>query len=163
MRWVIDSTDAASIVDTRRAVASHVRAESHGNADDFMVELLTGEILAAEWYRHGGAIAVEVEWENGDAVLDVWDQGPPLDLEQTVNVLDQPVNLVLRKFAAELQIERTPQGNHIRVHLPARRDTGSVKGRRLWEIAATLVGLRSEQIADRFHRVIRDDDPPTKK
>ncbi len=46
MRWVIDSNDAASVVSTRRAVTSQIRVESGGNADEFMVELITGEILA---------------------------------------------------------------------------------------------------------------------
>ncbi|MDP9018879.1 MAG: hypothetical protein M3N19_11240 [Candidatus Eremiobacteraeota bacterium] len=159
MRWVIDSGDAASIVTTRREIASHIRKESAGNADEFMVELLTGEILAAEWYRHAGAIAVEVEWQNDNAVLDVWDQGPPLELSLVEDPLEMPTNMVLRRFAKELQIEQTPQGNHIRVTLPARKDGGNSKSSRLWEMAATLVGLRSDKVVKRFHMVIRDDKP----
>ena len=146
MRWIIDSGDAASIVTTRRAVTSHIREESRGKADDFMVELITGEILAAEWYRRAGAIAVEVGWENDNAILDVYDQGPALDLtEEVANPYEPPIDIMLRRFSAALQIERSDQGNHIRIALPARRDPGSTRSRRLWEIAATLVGLRVEK------------------
>lgn len=157
MRWILDSTDAASIAQTRRAVALHVREESHGHSDDFMVELLTGEILAAEWYRRSGAVAIEVNWRNGNAVLDLWDQGPAIDLSDA-DPLDAPSNLVLRQFADELQIEHTEQGNHIQVALPAYKDAPSSKSRRIWEMAATLVGLRSQSVAKRFHDVIREDD-----
>ena len=145
MRWVIDSGDAASIVSTRRAVASHINAQSHGNADEFMVELITGEILNAEWYRHAGAIAVEVEWQNNKAVLDVYDQGPELDLSHVADPMDPPADLVLRRFADALQVEHTAQGNHIRVALPARRETGTRASRRLWEFASALVGLRRKK------------------
>lgn len=148
MRWVIDSGDAASIVTTRRAVASHIHEESRGKADDFMVELITGEILSAEWYRHAGAIAVEVEWENDNAILDVYDQGPALDLtEVAADPFEPPSDIMLRRFANALQIEHSDQGNHIRIALPARRDSGSARSRRLWEIAATLVGIRVEKTA----------------
>jgi len=152
------AADAASLASTRREIASHVRSESAGNADDFMVELITGEILAAEWYRHAGAIAIEVEWKRGTAVLEVWDQGPKLDLSNHRDPLDEDATLLLRKFAKELQIENTPQGNHIRVALPAHKAAGPSKSRRLLEIAATLVGLRSNRRAKRFHGVIKDED-----
>jgi hypothetical protein len=158
MRWVIDSSDAASIVKTRREVAEHVRDETHGRSDDFMVELITGEILAAEWYRHGGAIAVEVSWEHGNAVLELWDQGPEIELGEVPDPLNPPGNLVLRQFARELHVEHTDQGNHIRVALPAHKASGVSASRRIWEMAATLVGLRSQRIAERFHSVIRDDE-----
>lgn len=141
MRWVIDSSDAASIVKTRRAVAEHVREETRGNADDFMVELITGEILAAEWYRHGGAVAVELNWERGNAVLDLWDQGPEIELGDIADPLDPPGNLVLRKFADELTVEHTAQGNHIRVALPAHK-AGSAAATRFMDFAASLLGLR---------------------
>lgn len=158
MRWVIDSSDAASIVQTRRAVADHVRDETGGRSDDFMVELITGEILAAEWYRHAGAVALEVSWEHGSAVLDLWDQGPEIDLGEVRDPLDPPANLVLRKFADELHVERTGQGNHIRVTLPAHKASGVTASRRIWEMAATLVGIRSQSISDRFHTIARDED-----
>ncbi len=145
MRWVIDSCDAASIVSTRREVASHIHDESRGDADDFMVELITGEILAAEWYRQAGAVAVEVAWKDDSAILDVYDQGPELDLRLEADPLNQPQDMVLRRFAGELEIERSEQGNHIRIALPARRKMSTKKGRRLLEIAATLVGLRAER------------------
>ncbi|GAC1657754.1 MAG: hypothetical protein NVS9B12_10010 [Vulcanimicrobiaceae bacterium] len=145
MRWVIDSGDAASIVSTRRAVASHINAESGGHADDFMVELITGEILAAEWYRDAGAIAVEVEWREEGAVLDVYDQGPELDLSAVTDPLEQPRDIMLRRFAGALEIEHTEQGNHIRIQVPARSETGTEKSRRIWEFAATLVGMRAEK------------------
>lgn len=137
MRWIVDSADAASLTSTRREIASHIRAESAGNADDFMVELITGEILAAEWYRHAGAIAVEVAWQRGTAVLDVWDQGPELDLSTDLDPLDADVTLLLRRFADELKIENTPQGNHIQVQLPARKAGGATKTRKLLEMAAS--------------------------
>ncbi|MFN2528587.1 MAG: ATP-binding protein [Candidatus Baltobacteraceae bacterium] len=149
MRWVIDSADAQSIVSTRREIANHITSESRGNADAFMVELITGEILAAEWYRHAGAIAVEVEWQNDNAVLDVYDQGPALDLSQVVDPMDQPADMMLRRFADALQIEHTEQGNHIRIALPARRESGTKSSRRLWEFAAALVGHRSKKVANR--------------
>ena len=143
MRWVIDSADAQSIVSTRRAIAHHVANESRGNADAFMVELITGEILNAEWYRHAGAIAVEVAWQNDNAILDVYDQGPELDLSHVADPMDPPADMVLRRFADALQVEHTPQGNHIRIALPARRrESGTRASRRLWELAAALVGLR---------------------
>ena len=157
MRWVIDGSDAASIAKTRRAVAEYVHHEAAGNSDDFMVELITGEILAAEWYRHSGAVAVEVTWEAGAAVLDLWDQGPEIELSDVVDPLDAPGNLVLRKFANELCVEHTDQGNHIRVALPARNERPASKSRRILEMAATLVGLRSQRAARDYHPVIRDD------
>lgn len=158
MRWVIDGSDAASIVKTRRAVAEYIQAEAGSNSDNFMVELITGEILAAEWYRHSGAIAVEVSWEAGGAVLDLWDQGPEVELNDVVDPLDAPGNLVLRKFANELTVEHTEQGNHIRVALPARKERPASKSRRILEMAATLVGLRSQGAARDYHPVVRDDD-----
>jgi hypothetical protein len=158
MRWVIDSANAESIASTRREIASHIATESRGNADAFMVELITGEILAAEWYRHAGAIAVELEWHGDNAVLDVYDQGPELDLSQVVDPLDIPKDIMLRRFADALQIEHTEQGNHIRVALPARREAGSTTSQRLWEFAATLVGLRSQRIGRSELRIVKDDD-----
>lgn len=142
MRWVIDSANAESIASTRREIASHIATEAHGNADAFMVELITGEILAAEWYRNAGAIAVELEWHENKAVLDVYDQGPELDLSQVFDPLDIPPDMMLRRFSDALQVEHTEQGNHIRVALPARRESSSVTTQRLMEFAATLVGLR---------------------
>lgn len=149
MRWIVDSADAASLTSTRREIATHIHAESAGAADDFMVELITGEILAAEWYRHAGAIAVEVEWRKGTAVLDVWDQGPELDLSAQHDPFDEDANLVLRQFAKELQIEHTSQGNHIRIELPAHKSGNPAKSRRMWEMAVTMIGMRSQRIARR--------------
>ena len=157
MRWVIDGSDAASIVKTRRAVAEYVHDEAGGNADDFMVELITGEILAAEWYRRSGAIAVEVSWEAGTAMLDLWDQGSEIELHDVADPLDAPGNLVLRKFADELRVEHTEQGNHIRVALPARKGRAASKSRRILEMAAMLVGLRSQGAARDYHPIVRDD------
>ena len=90
MRWVIDSATRSRSFPPAAKSPPTSRAESGGNADEFMVELITGEILAAEWYRHAGAIAVEVEWQDDNAILDVYDQGPELDLAKVTDPMDQP-------------------------------------------------------------------------
>lgn len=145
MRWVIDSSDAASVVSTRRAVTSQIKMQSGGNADEFMVELITGEILAAEWYRHAGAIAVEVQWQDDAAILDVYDQGPALDLDDTGDPLEVPSTIMLRRFAGAIQVEHSDQGNHIRITLPTHREIVPEASQQLWEFAALLAGLRAEK------------------
>ncbi len=163
MRWVIDSADAASLSAARRQVAEYVAATCSGRVDDFMVELMVGELLGAEWYKQAGAIALEVDCIADKVYVDVWDQGPALDLESKRDPLDEPKHILLRRFKNELTIEHTEQGNHIRIALPASSPAGTSQSARIWEMAATMVGIRSGQIEQRFHKVIRDDDAVANK
>ncbi|MDQ6929680.1 MAG: hypothetical protein M3126_03305 [Candidatus Eremiobacteraeota bacterium] len=86
-----------------------------------------------------------MQWQDDTAILDVYDQGPALDLDAAADPLEAPSNVMLRRFADAIQVERSDQGNHIRITLPAHRETVPETSQQLWEFAATLAGLRTEK------------------
>lgn len=151
MRWAIDAGDPRSIASARRALATEIRVRSGDPDEAFAAEVIIGEILSSEMDRGRVAIALELEWGPGGAIVHLYDQGESFATRVDKNDLRRAL---IETFGDHLNVSTTEQGNHIEIAVPV-SDIVEIESKRanprLWRLASELVARRSRLIADRLH------------
>jgi len=143
MRWVLDTTDLRAVAGTRRAIAGEIAPFVPEPHEQFALEVITGEILSAEVANGGRCITIELETALNTVILQVWDQGPPLELGH--NPLR---DALLHSLASYLDIEHLGTGNHIVARLPINLKEDPARSARIWRLASALVSERANQMSD---------------
>ena len=114
MQWSIDSADAFAIAQVRRSAIDEVRLLSGEGADLFALEIVLGELLAAEMERGHWSLAVSVERDVAGPTVHIYAQGPPA----IGTVANEYRRAILLGTRVPLTIEASSQGTHITLRLP---------------------------------------------
>ena len=77
MQWSIDSADAYSVASVRRSVIDELQQGAGPAADLFTLEVVLGELLAAEMERGHFSLAVSLESNESGPSSHIYAQGPP--------------------------------------------------------------------------------------
>lgn len=142
MNWSIDSADAFSVARVRRSAIDEVRglADDPG-ADLFGLELVLGELLAAETERGHWALAVSVESELAGPSIHLYAQGPPaIGIDR--NEFRRAILLGTR---VPLTVEASAQGTHIVLRMPP-----EASGEAMFRSRATQTYQRAQEISRRY-------------
>lgn len=114
MQWSIDSADAFAVASVRRSVIKELRALMDEGADLFAIEIVLGELLAAEMERGHWSLAVSVEHDVAGPAVHIYAQGPPA-IGTDHNEYRRAILLGTR---VPLTIEASSQGTHIALRPP---------------------------------------------
>lgn len=125
--WSIDCADAYSVAKARRSAIAEVRKIAGTGADLFMIEVVLGELLAAEMERGHYALVLDVERDIGGPAVHVYTQGTP----SLGTAHDEIRGAILHSAPIPMSIEKSAQGTHIclRVPMPHERSANP----KLWE------------------------------
>lgn len=114
MQWSIDSADAFSVARVRRSAIEELHRHAGEDADLFNVEIVLGELLAAEMERGHWSLAVSVEPEDSGPSVHIYAQGPP-----AIGKVDNEYRrAILLGTRVPMTIEATSQGTHIALRMP---------------------------------------------
>ncbi len=141
MKWAIDSADAFSVARVRRSVIEEMRQLEDGRADLFALEIVLGELLAAEMERGHWALAVSVERDIAGPTIHLYAQGPPA-IGVNKNEFRRAILLGTR---VPLTIEASSQGTHMVLRMPPE---ASVEA--LFRSRASRAYNRAQEISRRY-------------
>jgi hypothetical protein len=141
MQWSIDSADAFAVARVRRSAIDEVRMLSGTTADLFALELVLGELLAAEMERGHWSLAVSVERDIAGPTIHVYAQGPPA-VGTDGNEYRRAILLGTR---VPLTIEASAQGTHIMLRPPAESS-----GEAMFRARAVETYQRAQEIRRRY-------------
>jgi hypothetical protein len=112
-RWSIDCADAGALSRARREIIEELRRTSSDAARLFDLEIVLGEMFAAQAERGHIALAVTVERRGRCPAIHIYAQGKPL-----ATVPDNPLRAaILRRTRVPMSVESTDQGAHICLRL----------------------------------------------
>ncbi len=114
MQWSIDSADAFSVARVRRDVIEEVGHLAGAGADLFSLEIVVGELLAAEMEHGHWSLAVSVERDIAGPTVHIYAQGPPA-IGKDKNEFRRAILLGTR---VPLTIEASSQGTHMVLRMP---------------------------------------------
>lgn len=114
MQWSIDSADAYSVASVRRSVIDEVQQGAGPAADLFTLEVVLGELLAAEMERGHLSLAVSLENSESGPSVHIYSQGPPA-ISKDKNEFRRAILLGTR---VPLTIEASSQGTHMVLRMP---------------------------------------------
>ncbi|HET9393312.1 MAG TPA: hypothetical protein VFO29_07335 [Candidatus Rubrimentiphilum sp.] len=114
MQWSIDSADAYSVASVRRSVIDELQQGAGPAADLFTLEVVLGELLAAEMERGHLALAVSLESNEAGPAVHIYAQGPPA-ISKDNNEFRRAILLNTR---VPLTIEASAQGTHMTLRMP---------------------------------------------
>jgi hypothetical protein len=114
MQWSIDSADAYSVASVRRSVIDEVQQGAGPGADLFTLEVVLGELLAAEMERGHYSLAVSLESNESGPSIHIYAQGPPA-IGRDKNEFRRAILLGTR---VPLTIEASAQGTHMVLRMP---------------------------------------------
>ncbi len=141
VQWSIDSADAYSVASVRRRVIDEVRRLEDGAADLFALEIVLGELLAAEMERGHWSLAVSVERDIAGPTIHVYAQGPPaIGIDK--NEFRRAILLGTR---VPLTIEASSQGTHMVLRVPA-----EASGEAMFRSRASQAYQRAQEISRRY-------------
>ena len=113
LRWSIDCSDASTLSRVRREVIQELRrtaGETERLAD---LELVLGELLAAQAERGHIALAISLERRGRSPAIHIYAQGKPLE-----TVPENPLrDALLQRTRVPMSIESSEQGAHITLRL----------------------------------------------
>ena len=141
MQWSIDSADAYSVATVRRRVIEEIRRMEDGGADLFALEIVLGELLAAEMERGHWALAISVESELAGPTVHLYAQGPPA-IGVDHNEYRRAILLGTR---VPLTVEASAQGTHIVLRMPP-----EASGEAMFRQRATQTYQRAREISRRY-------------
>lgn len=122
--WLFHSGDAITAHGARAQFLERLREEAEETSDFAAAELVFGELVGNVVRHAPGPIDIDLDWENGEAVLHVMDRGPHFtphpQLPEQLAEGGRGVYLVAALGRA-FDVEPLPVGNHVRVRLPVRR------------------------------------------
>jgi anti-sigma regulatory factor (Ser/Thr protein kinase) len=125
MRWSFQSEDAVSALRARTDLLAYLTSRATTDSDVESAVLVFGELVGNVVRHAPGPISIEVEWQNGAAVLRVLDCGPGFDFTgasrpdlfsecgRGLYIVDQ--------IAEQLEIVRLPKGTQATAYLPVRK------------------------------------------
>jgi len=120
MKWAIDTRDNASVRAIRCEVAAELIGYGPSEQDRVFIKMLADEIITVESANPLGGIAVEVVPTPDGAILECWGQGDPW-YRRVYPLIDG----LLDYLGHEMEIDKSEQGNHVRVHFRFRLDKQS--------------------------------------
>lgn len=113
LRWSIDCADARALSRARREILEELRHANSDAARLFDVEIVLGEMLAAQVERGHIALAVALERRGRSPAIHIYSQGKPLE-----SVPEDPIrDAILRATRVPMSIESSDQGAHICLRL----------------------------------------------
>ena len=139
--WSIDSADAFSVARVRRSAIDEVRRLSEPGADLFALEVVLGELLAAETERGHWALAVSVESDLAGPTIHLYAQGPPA-IGVDHNKFRRAILLGTR---VPLTVEASAQGTHLILRMPP-----EASGAAMFHSRATETYQRAQEISRRY-------------
>jgi hypothetical protein len=142
MNWSIDSADAFSVARVRRSAIDEVRGlAADPGADLFALELVLGELLAAETERGHWALAVSVESELAGPTIHLYAQGPP-----AIGVgRNEYRRAILLGTRIPLTVEASAQGTHMVLRMPS-----EASGEAMFRSRAEETYQRAQEISRRY-------------
>ncbi len=141
VQWSIDSADAYSVANVRRRVIEEVRQLADAGADLFALEIVLGELLAAETERGHWALAVSVERDIAGPTIHLYAQGAPA-IGTDKNEFRRAILLGTR---VPLMIEASSQGTHMVLRMPP-----EASGEAMFRSRASQAYNRAQEISRRY-------------
>jgi anti-sigma regulatory factor (Ser/Thr protein kinase) len=126
MRWSFTSEDALAAYHARSDLLAYLRKRAAEESDLEAAELIFGELVGNVVRHAPGPIAVELEWQDGLAVLRIRDFGEGFDWQEPAlprNIMAEGGRglFLVHQLARALAIERLPDaGMRATAHLPVR-------------------------------------------
>lgn len=118
LRWSIDCADARALSRARREIVEELRRSSTDSATLFDLEIVLGEMFAAQVERGHMALAVTLERRGRSPSIHVYAQGKPLE-----HVPDNPLRArILGNTRVPMSLESSDQGSHICLRLLLRHE-----------------------------------------
>lgn len=113
LRWSIDCADARALSRARREIIAELCRSSDDAAKLFDLEIVLGELFAAQVECGHIALAVTLERRGQSPSLHIYAQGKPLDRlpENTMRAE------ILRNIRVPMSVESSDQGAHICLRL----------------------------------------------
>lgn len=113
LRWSIDCADAKALSRTRREIIEELCRSSKDAAKLFDLEIVLGELFAAQAERGHLALAISLERRGRSPSIHIYAQGRPLE-----QVPENPLRAaILRATRVPMSIESSDQGTHICLRL----------------------------------------------
>lgn len=158
MRCTVDTSDRRAIARVRRAIVEEIGPHIASADDRFAVEVIAGEVLAAELEHGGTSVVVEASAGPTGATMQIWDQSPAM------NVDDDPIRkAILSALESVIQIERSQGGSHIVVRLPFREKGRLLHGHRIWQLASALVFERTSALECRIRETMQPNSSSARR
>ncbi|MFN2527416.1 MAG: hypothetical protein ABR584_01700 [Candidatus Baltobacteraceae bacterium] len=139
-RWALDTGTAEQVQDTRRSIAGEIGRQASGEDERFAAEMLIGEVLQTIISHDSQATTVELETTLKGWVLHVFSQ----QTAATEHGITELRLALSDKCDVPFSLQRTGQGFHIQVTIPASR-FGLAKRHNLLQVACCVVGERARR------------------
>gem|GEM_PF-6271652 len=144
VRWALDTGTAEQVQETRRSIAREIGRQAPGEEERFAAEMLIGEILQTIVSHDPQATTLELETTLKGWILHIFSQ-------QTAATEEGIAELRLAlsdKCDVPFSVERTRQGFHVQVTIPASR-FGLAKRHNLLQVACCVVFERARRVLQR--------------
>ena len=141
MQWSIDSADAYSLASVRRSVIDELQRGAGGNANLFTLEVVLGELRAAEMERGHFSLAVSLENDEAGPSVHIYAQGPPA-IGKDKNEFRRAILLGTH---VPLTIEASAQGTHMVLRMPPEASAEA-----LFRSRASETYQRAQEISRRY-------------
>ncbi|GAC1392008.1 MAG: hypothetical protein NVSMB31_09780 [Vulcanimicrobiaceae bacterium] len=146
MQWVLDTRDLRAVAQTRRAIAGEITPYVCDIHEGYAVEVIAGEILAAEVSNGARTVTVQLECSALHVTLEIWDDAPAFELGS-----DPLRDALIANLATTVQVEESAGGHHLTIRLPINRaDDDFSRTTRIWQLASALVTERATQMSERL-------------
>lgn len=139
--WAIDTGTPAEVVDARQAVAREIGRQARNDEERFAAEMLIGEILQTIISRDPQATTIELEATATGWIVHFYLQKAP-STDESLHELRLALS---DKCDVPLSVERTDQGVHILVSIPA-SGRGLTQRRSLWHVACCVLVERARRL-----------------
>lgn len=147
MQWSIDCSDAFSVARVRHAVIDELRTLTT-EGDVFPVEVVLGEVLAAEMERGGhAALVVTVDRGLTGPNVHLYMQGRPA-IACTQGELRAAL---LRETHVPIAIEVSAQGTHMCLRVPAPAEARPSP--EFWDTSRSVSRVRMQSLKDRLRSI----------
>jgi hypothetical protein len=113
LSWSIDCADASSLSRARHEIIEQLRSTTSDATSIADIEIVLGEMLAAQTERGHLALAITLERRGRSPAIHIYAQGQPL-----ANVPENPLReAILQRMRVPMSVERSEQGAHITLRL----------------------------------------------
>jgi signal transduction histidine kinase len=127
MKWKFESADASRAYHVRHDLIKHLADYASRDSDLDAAGLIFGELVGNVVRHAPGPIAVELQWDEGIAVLRVRDHGPGFEWNGSTALPENPLSecgrglFLVHACARRLSVRRHPErGTEATVWLPVR-------------------------------------------
>lgn len=115
MKWSFESADAGSAYVARNDMLAYLVSRCCSNSDIDGAALIFGELVGNVVRHAPGAIAIELVWDGGAAVLQVTDYGPGFDWNGSAQLPEALAEsgrglFIAHSVATKLVVAKMPRG-----------------------------------------------------